>query len=176
MTTKKQDILNIICNAMGAAPADISGIRGLTAGKTNHSYLFTCQGKQYILRIPGEGTAELVNRAQEAATYAALSGRNICDDIAHIDPESGYKISEFFENARGCDPLNPEDVEKCMAQLRAFHEMELSVPHTFDIFEELAYYESLWDGAPPCMRIMRKQRKTFFPCGISFPFMQGKVC
>ena len=29
---------------------------------TNRSFLFTCKGKKYIMRIPGEGTDQLINR------------------------------------------------------------------------------------------------------------------
>ena len=38
----------------------------------------------------------------------------------------------------------PADVKCCMAYLRNFHEMNLQVSHTFDLFEQIEYYESLW--------------------------------
>ena len=33
-----------------------------------------------------------------------------------------------------------------MEKLRQFHEMRLSVAHTFDVFGQIAFYESLWEG------------------------------
>lgn len=35
-----------------------------------------------------------------------------------------------------------------MGKLRQFHEMKLSVPHTFDIFGQIEFYEMLWKGQP----------------------------
>lgn len=63
---------------------------------TNRSFLFTCKNKKYIMRIPGEGTDQLIDRRQEAAVYNVIRPRHICDDIAYIDPNNGYKITEFL--------------------------------------------------------------------------------
>ena len=41
------------------------------------------------MRIPGEGTDQLINRRQEAAVYQTIAGRRICDEIAYINPENG---------------------------------------------------------------------------------------
>lgn len=76
--------------------------------------------------------------------YNTIDGRHICDDIAYINPDNGYKITAFLENARVCDPENNDDVCKCMKRLREFHDMKLKVNHEFDIFGQLEFYESLW--------------------------------
>ena len=68
----------------------------------------------------------------------------ICDDNVYMNPENGFKITRFIEGARNCDPKNQKDLEICMKKLRDFHDMKLSVPHTFDIFERAEYYKSLW--------------------------------
>ena len=39
-----------------------------------------------------------------------------------------------------------------MKLLRSFHDMKLSVPHTFDIYAEMEFYEKLWNGAPSIYR------------------------
>ncbi|NLL92686.1 MAG: hypothetical protein GX225_00855 [Clostridiales bacterium] len=38
--------------------------------------------------------------------------KDICDNIIFINPRTGYKITEYIEGARSCDPLNEEDVRK----------------------------------------------------------------
>ena len=111
----KTDAIHLICEALSAKPEDITDITVLKKGMTNRSFLFTCKGKKYIMRIPGEGTDQLINRRQEAAVYHAIADKNICDDIAYINPENGYKITEFLEGARVCDSTDYEDVKKCMA-------------------------------------------------------------
>lgn len=144
----KTDAIDVICKALQSKLEDITDIQVLKKGMTNRSFLFSCKGKKYIMRIPGEGTDQLINRREEAAVYHVISGKNICDDIDYIDPKNGYKITQFLEDARCCDPLSNEDVKKCMKRLRRFHDQGLCVDHSFDIFEKIDFYESLWDGTP----------------------------
>lgn len=138
--------MGIISKALGVEKAEIVEGPALKKGMTNRSVLFLCRGKKYIMRIPGEGSSYLVNRRQEAAVYKAISGKGICDDIIYIDPDNGYKITEFLEGARVCDPLDRNDVIKCMQKLRRFHDMKLTVDHEFDVFAQIDFYESLWPG------------------------------
>ncbi len=148
----RTDAIAVICKALKVSEDEITNITVLKKGMTNRSFLFSCKGKKYIMRIPGEGTDMLINRRQEAAVYTTIDGKHICDDIAYINPENGYKITEFLEGARGCDPLDESDIRKCMKRLRAFHEMKLSVEHEFDIFGQIEFYESLWHGEPSVYR------------------------
>ena len=158
----KTDAIQVICKALDAKSEEITDITVLKKGMTNRSFLFTCRGKKYIMRIPGEGTDQLINRRQEAAVYQVIDGRNICDDIAYITPENGYKITEFLENARVCDPLNYEDVKICMQRLRAFHELKLKVDHEFDIFGQIDFYETLWEGTPSIYKDYAKTKENVF--------------
>lgn len=135
-----------LARLMDCAEEELSDFHVLKKGMTNHSYIFRCRDDRYILRVPGEGTDRMIDRSGEAAVYHALKGLDICDDVAHIDPQSGLKISRFYENARVCDPLSAADVETCMERLRRFHALRLSVPRAFDIFERMEFYESLWAG------------------------------
>lgn len=87
-----------------------------------------------------------------------IDGKHICDDIAYINPENGYKITEFLEGARVCDPLNYEDVKKCMKRLHAFHDLKLKVNHEFDIFGQMEFYETLWEGIPSVYKDYEKTK------------------
>lgn len=154
----KTDAIRLICKALCAKPEDVTDITVLKKGMTNRSFLFTCKDKKYIMRIPGEGTDQLINRRQEAAVYHAIADKNICDDIGYINPENGYKITEFLEGARVCDPTDYEDVKKCMSRLRDFHAMKLKVAHEFDIFGQMEFYETLWDGTPSVYKDYEKTK------------------
>lgn len=63
------------------------------------------------MRIPGEGTDQLINRREEAQVYIAIDGKNICDEIVYINPDNGHKITEFLEGSRVCDPNNVDDLK-----------------------------------------------------------------
>ena len=151
----QNDAIGTICRVFDASPRDITHITVLKKGMTNRSFLFTCRGKQYIMRIPGEGTDRLIDRRQEAA----IRDLSLCDDVYYIDPANGYKITAFLENARVCDPENPNDVRRCMAFLRKFHERRLHVGHSFDIFGQIEFYEQLWKGNPSVYADYRRTKE-----------------
>lgn len=142
------EAINIIMNVFNVKASDIVNVEILKKGMTNRSFLFTCNGERYIMRIPGEGTDKLINRKEEAAVYLKIKDQNICDDIYYINPVSGYKITKFIENVRTCDSHSQSDLKKCMKFLREFHNLNLKVDHEFNIFEQIDFYESLWNGNP----------------------------
>ena len=156
----KTDAIQVICEALEVRPEEVTDITVLKKGMTNRSFLFTCKEKKYIMRIPGEGTDQLINRQQEAAVYHEIDHKNICDDIAYINPKNGYKITEFLEGARTCDPMNEEDVRKCMKRLRDFHELGLKVAHEFDIFGQIEFYETLWDEMPSVYKDYKRTKEN----------------
>ena len=148
----KSGAIAAIARALQADEGEISGITALKKGMTNRSFLFTCRGKKYIMRIPGEGTERLINRRNEAAVYDRINNLGICDRVVYINPDNGFKITEFIENARTCDPDDPDDLAAAMKKLRLFHEKKLKVAHSFDIFGQIDFYESLWEGRPSVFR------------------------
>lgn len=154
----KSDAINVIAENLKVGENEIVDIEVLKRGMTNRSFLFSCRNRRYIMRIPGEGTDQLINRKEEAAVYQKIKGMGICDDIVCVKPENGYKITSFLENSRVCDSDSVDDLEKCMKKLRDFHAMGLKVNHEFNIFEQLDFYESLWDGAPSIYRDYKKTK------------------
>lgn len=135
-----------ISKVLSVSTKEIRHIAVLKKGMTNRSFLFECNDQKYIMRIPGEGTDQLINRQEEAEVYHILKGKGICDDVIYINPENGYKITKYLTGARSCNSLNVEDVAQCMKKLREFHDQKLQVSHEFDIFAQIQYYEKLWAG------------------------------
>lgn len=154
--------IQLIAENLQAAVNEIEDITVLKKGMTNRSFLFTCKGRKYIMRIPGEGTEHLINRRQEYAVYQAVKELGLSDDILYMSPENGYKITAYLENARTCDPNDIEDVQACMKRLRDFHEMGLQVEHTFDIYRQMEFYESLWHGAASCYRDYKETKRKIY--------------
>ncbi len=142
----KSDAIKAISDALKCREDEITNICVLKKGMTNRSFLFSSKGEKYIMRIPGEGTDQLIDREHEAIVFKAISGCGLCDDPVYINPRNGYKITKFLENVRVCDTGNESELRKCMKLLSDFHKMNIIVPHTFDIFGQIEFYESLWNG------------------------------
>ena len=156
----RSDALDVIADIFHVHPDEIVDISVLKKGMTNRSFLFSVHGEKYIMRIPGEGTDQLINRAQEAEVFRTISGHGLCDDPVYINPENGYKITRYLEGVRVCDSGSAPDLKKCMEKLRAFHEMKLQVPHTFDLFGQIEFYEKLWEGRPSVYRDYRQTKNN----------------
>lgn len=152
------DAIAIIANVLRVNEKEITDIQVLKKGMTNRSFSFVCRNKKYIMRIPGEGTDQLINREHEADVYHTLEGKGICDDPIYINSKNGYKITKYLEGVRTCDCMNQDDLIVCMKKLKEFHDMDLKVNHTFNIFEQIQYYEELWDGTPSIYRDYKKTK------------------
>jgi len=158
----KSDAIDTIARTLGVTTSEVVDITVLKKGMTNRSFMFTCRDKRYIMRIPGEGTDQLINRREEAEVYKNIDGKHICDDIAYINPDNGYKITEYLEGSRVCNPDNVDDLKACMKKLAEFHNQGLKVGHEFNIFGQIEFYESLWDGVPSIYRDYRKTKENVF--------------
>ena len=156
------DAISIIQDCFNVEVDEIKNITVLKKGMTNRSFLFECQNKKYIMRIPGEGTDHLINRKEEADVYQALENRQICDDVLYMNPDNGYKITAYLEDATNCDAENWNEVEACMTKLREFHELNLKVDHRFDIFGQIDFYESLWNGEKSYFKDYEKTKTAIF--------------
>lgn len=151
-------VLRLVAETFAVKPEAVKDIQVLKKGMTNRSFRFRCKGRPYIMRIPGEGTGQMINREQEYQVYRAIQNAQICDDVFYMNPENGYKITKFLEEVHNCDPEDFSEVKACMQFLRRFHEKKFKVEHTFDLFGQIEFYESLW-ATPSVYRDYEETKK-----------------
>lgn len=135
--------MELVASVFHVPESEITQIRCLKAGMTNKSFLFKIHDCSYICRIPGPGTEALINRKEEKAVYDTVAPLGITEHVLYFNGETGYKISEFYENARTADSHNQEDMARGMALLRKLHQAALSVDHAFDLKNRIQFYENL---------------------------------
>ncbi len=136
-------VIRAIESALGVSGKDMKDMQVLKKGMTNRSFRFRVGRETYIFRVPGEGTSQMIDRKAEYAVYQTIAPLGISEDLVFFDPETGYKITRFWQGARVCDPEDEAEVAACMRALRRFHGASLQVPHTFDLFERIGFYEGL---------------------------------
>ena len=139
----KTEAIKIIENALRVDKTEIHNIHTLKKGMTNRSFSFECNNKRYIMRIPGRGTDKLIDRKEEYDVYQQVRDEPYTENILYLNPNNGYKLSEFLEDTRNSDANNLDDVTKCMNLLRKFHQENYQVYHEFDIWKQIDFYESL---------------------------------
>jgi thiamine kinase-like enzyme len=125
---------------------EIYSFSPMKSGMTNDSYLLKCNEGHFIVRMPGKGSEELINRHHEYEVYKLIENKQLADEVLYFDPNTGVMIKRFIPSARVCNPKNQEDLVRFIKILKKFHSMRLRVDHFFDPWERLNYYESLWEG------------------------------
>ena len=163
------DALNTIARLLKCAPDDINNIEILKKGATNRTFSFEINREiykeKYLMRIPGEGTEQLINRQNEAQVYQTIRGLGFCEDPIYLDTVSGWKICRFIKGVHCCDPEDEADLCACIKKLRTFHNCKiggkpLTVSNTFDLFERIDFYENLWNGTSSIYRDYRRTKEN----------------
>lgn len=142
----QNDSIKIIEDILKTDLNGISNIKVLKKGMTNRSFFFEHNDDKYIMRIPGKGTDELINRRDEFETYEAIKDLGWTENILYLNPNNGYKLSKFIKNAKNCNPNDLQQVAKCMDLLRKFHNSNIKVNHCFNLYRQINFYEDLRNG------------------------------
>ena len=135
--------MDLVSRVFKVPESHITDIRCLKAGMTNKSFLFRVDGAHCICRIPGPGTELLINRREEKEVYDTVASLGITEEVLYMNPDTGYKIARYYENARNAAADNWKDMEICMGIVRKLHQSGLTVDHSFDIRERIDFYERL---------------------------------
>ncbi len=161
-TSKQLDntAINIIKETFQVDANAIKNLSLLKKGMTNRSFSFQVNNQTYIMRIPGEGTDQLINRKEEASVYKTIKPYQISDPIVYMNEDNGYKITKYINNAHNCDPTNIEEVTKCMQLLKKFHALDLKVEHSFDFYKLIDFYESLWNNTPSAYKDYQQTKEN----------------
>lgn len=116
------------------------------AGLTNVNHLVEHDGAAYVLRIPGAGTSEYIDRHTEevAAKSAAAAGVNA--EVVFFDATDGLMVTRFVEGAVTMDAERFRDLDAVARAGRAFHRLHTTAQPfatDFDLFGMIDGYKRL---------------------------------
>ena len=135
MPTFTKSQYELISSILWCLPEDIHICDDAAGGMTNSSILIDVKSKKYIVRLPGKGSKELINRSQEYRVYNFLHNLKYDNLTVFISPD-GMKITKYITNPRNCDPNNANDVRACMQALRdkSFGHLQVNNLLIYNIF------------------------------------------
>ena len=126
-------------------PADAATTR--LAGLTNVNHLVEVGDHRYVLRIPGEGTGEYIDRVDEevAARSAAAAGVNA--EVIFFDPTDGLMVTAF-RRWRGDDERRAVPRSRCgrrapAGAFRQLHTTATPFATDFALFPMIDEYKAL---------------------------------
>ena len=119
------------------------------AGLTNRSYKLSLASKQYVLRVPGVGTEDYIDRRQEFCNASIAAELGITPDILYFDPVSGVQLSRFVADSMALTRASLQNLatlEKVSGLLRRLHNCKRRFLGCMEAFPILDHYISLIDS------------------------------
>lgn len=156
--------LTIVAKAMGVKESDIENIVVDNNSLTNNTFIFNVKtdSKKYIARVPGIGTDEYINRADEKKILEELQEYGVTEKVVYCD-ENGYKISEYYEDIRKMDINSEEDLKAAISCLKKIHSLDIKISNKSSLEEKIKVYLDLIEKNKIEIpdEIIRKQKEVF---------------
>jgi thiamine kinase-like enzyme len=115
-------------------------------GLTNHTYRVELRdGRNYAIRLPGEGTEVLINRSHEKISTELACCLGIDAPLLHFGAR-GEKVTVYIDGAvtMSAESFLREDVLRGAAEvLRVLHTSGADTKVPFDVFDMAAGYEKI---------------------------------
>jgi thiamine kinase-like enzyme len=119
-------------------------------GLTNLVFRVDLGGEQYALRVPGKGTEEYINRANEgmAAREAARAG--VSPDVLYFDEASGLMVTRLIDHAITMSPKLFKERAGSPARaglvFRKLHQSGAQFKFHFELFQMIDEYLKVLGG------------------------------
>lgn len=142
---KLQNLRPIICEVLKISDEQIQNIAPI-GGMTNKNYKVTINNEHFVLRVPGNGTEEMISRSNEMenALYAHEVG--VDAELIYFNEKTGIKVSRFIENAETLSPDSARrhaNMKLTTSILRKLHSSTKPMSTRFDIYNEIEKYHNL---------------------------------
>lgn len=123
-----------------------SGTAERLGGLTNRVYRLG----DAILRVPGEGTADYIDRAAEAVAAQAAAQAGVSPAVLYSDPASGIMVTRFVAGTVTMTPgsfrTRPSAPARAALALRQLHQSGQVFANRFDLFAMIDDYLRLLSG------------------------------
>lgn len=123
-------------------------------GMSNKNFKVTIEGKSYVLRVPGNGSDGMVERANEDFNAKEACRLGVNPPIRFFDPHTGIKLADFIDNAETLTAatIQRHDNMREIADIyRTVHNSHIRLKNEFNIFHEIEKYDRLLERAGATM-------------------------
>lgn len=142
------DSANLTCHLASILPDDnLEGVQIYQiGGMSNKNFKVTLHGCEYVLRVPGNGTDGMVDRASEDFNAVIGCKLGVNPTIRYFNPETGIKLADFIKNA---ETLNAATIQRHDNMIKVaniykkIHNSQVRLKNEFNIFREIEKYDKL---------------------------------
>lgn len=115
-------------------------------GMTNHSYKVTrADGNEYLVRIPGEGTEEMIVRDDERKSTELACSLGIDSELLYFG-DDGRKVMRFIDDPQPMTEevmCRSENIKQAADIFRKLHTCGVDTGVKFEVFEMADLYEKI---------------------------------
>ena len=119
------------------------------AGLTNVNHLVEHGGRRYVLRIPGAGTSEYIDRRAEEAAARSAAAAGVNAEVVFFDATDGLMVTAFVDGAATMTADRFRDLDAVARAGRAFRQLHTTaIPFAtdFQLFGMIDEYKALLAG------------------------------
>lgn len=119
-------------------------------GMSNKNFKVELEGKIYVLRVPGNGSEGMVERANEEFNALEASRLGINPQIRYFNSLTGIKLADFIENAETLTAATiqrHDNMRKIAEIYNTVHNSRIRLKNEFNIIAEIRKYDQLLEKA-----------------------------
>jgi thiamine kinase-like enzyme len=138
-------VQEVVARVPGWATAANCRITPLAGGITNENYRVDVDGRAFVVRIGGEGTALLgIDRTREQAATAAAAGLGVGPELVFALPEAAVLVTRFIDGRglEAADVHDPATLDRIVEALGRVHRGP-SIPGRFSAFRTVESYRDV---------------------------------
>ncbi len=128
-------------------------------GLTNLVFFVDHHGEQYVLRLPGKGTEEYINRSNEHQAAAETAKAKVSPDIVHFDDKTGVMVTRFVDHSVTMSPqgfaTRDGAATRAAEVFKKLHTSGAKFNFRFELFAMIDDY----------LKILAKKKKVQLPDG-----------
>src|SRR5262249_52711610 len=113
------------------------------AGLTNRNYKVAIGGERFVLRIPGEGTSEYINRRHEAVAARVAAEAGVNAEVLFFDEDDGLMLTRFVDGGMTMNGERFKDlgaVARAAQAFRRMHDCGKRFASEFNLFQKMDEY------------------------------------
>lgn len=123
-------------------------------GMSNKNFRVEINGNSYVLRVPGNGSEGMVDRAYEEFNSIEGSKMGINPPVRYFNAKTGIKLVDYVENAETLNAATiqrHENMKKIAMIYRHLHHSHVRLKNEFNVFREIEKYDMLMEKAGATM-------------------------
>lgn len=151
MTDERMEITDAMRRIPGfeaTAPADLTIER--QGGLTNRVYRVDLGDERYILRLPGRGTEDIIDREVELHNARIAANARVSAEVLFGDPETGIMLTRYIDGIVTMTPAlfgqREGAASRAARALKRMHDCGEDFRFRFELFAMIDDYLAVLDG------------------------------